>query len=156
MRLKFLGNSRGLEEFDRGLPVPFVIGRPPPSSIVHTAVNNLRPKASRSFREMENSSPSARWFGIATSRPTGDWDSSVDPAAQHATRITARTRTNDRMMPPSTRSPGYLRATRAEASRGSLGKSFRHLENVRKVRNRGAESVVQDRRGAIHVGPPSR
>jgi hypothetical protein len=45
MRLKLRGKISGLVESEMGFPVPFVMGRPAPSWLVHIAVKSVLPNA---------------------------------------------------------------------------------------------------------------
>src|SRR5262249_37797957 len=97
MRLKLLAPSRGLVGSLSFAPVPLVSGRPPPSSMVQTAVNSCFPYATRSRRGIENSWPSWRWRGTAPPRPRPDCDWTVVIAAAQNTRNTPRTAADVRM-----------------------------------------------------------
>src|SRR6185437_6193207 len=68
-RLKLRGKMSGAEGSESWAPVPLLRGLPPPSSLVHMAVNSCLPKEIRSRADRRNSWPSWRCTGIAASRP---------------------------------------------------------------------------------------
>jgi hypothetical protein len=72
MRLNARMCVSGCDGSDSGRPVPFVSGRPAPSCSVQRASKSSCPCASNDSRDIENSCPSRKCDGTATSRPIRD------------------------------------------------------------------------------------
>ena len=69
MRLKARGPTRGCVGSERGRPVPFVSGRPPPSCSVQFASNNSFPLFERSSDVKRNSPSPVRCCETESSAP---------------------------------------------------------------------------------------